>query len=197
MDNLSLIRKQGQEIRTVFGDLAGLRIAVFRAYPYLYEGSVEYEKSYLDTFAKAERSFLFAVYNGRQMVGATTCIPLPDETADIRKTFEEAGLAVDSLFYFGESILLPEFRGKGLGHRFFDEREAHARSFGTYKKACFLSVERPSDHPEKPENYRSNDAFWEKRGYCKKPSIRAVLEWPDLGEKKATPKPLVCWIKNL
>ena len=29
-----------------------------------------------------------------------------------------------------ESVLLPAWRGRGMGHRFFDLREEHARSLG-------------------------------------------------------------------
>ena len=182
---------------SVFNDLAPLRIAVFRDYPYLYEGSLAYEKEYLATYAQSEQAFLFAVYNGSQMVGATTCIPLKDETPEIRQPFEAAGYFLDTLFYFGESILLPQFRGLGLGHRFFDEREAWARSFGTYEKACFFSVERESDHPLKPVEYRSNDQFWTKRGYAKQAALQTTIDWPDLGETVSTPKPLVCWMRDL
>ena len=197
MHSLSFQTKRGPEIASVFDELAALRIAVFRDYPYLYEGTVSYEKDYLKTYAQSERAFLFAVYNQQKMVGATTCIPLRDETADIRRPFEEAGFDIDRIFYFGESILLPEFRGMGLGHRFFDEREEHARSFGIFKMSCFCSVEREENHPAKPADYRSNDAFWTKRGYKKDPSLRSSFEWPDLGEVSSTPKPMVYWIRAL
>ncbi|MGM9512259.1 GNAT family N-acetyltransferase [Larkinella sp. GY13] len=197
MSSLSFLTKKGPEIESVFGDLAALRIAVFRDYPYLYEGTIEYEKDYLKTYAQSERSFLFAVYDGSKMVGATTCIPLQDETADIRLPFEQAGFELDTIFYFGESILLPAYRGRGLGHRFFDEREAHARRFGTFKLTCFCSVEREENHPAKPLDYRPNDAFWLKRGYQKEPSLRSSLEWPDLGEVTSTPKPMVYWMRAL
>ncbi|EMR00725.1 GNAT family N-acetyltransferase [Cesiribacter andamanensis] len=194
---LSYVKKQGQEIRTVFEDLASLRMTVFREYPYLYEGSLDYERQYLETYALSERALLFAVYKGEQMVGATTCIPLRDETAPIRQPFALAGWELDKLFYFGESLLLPPYRGQGLGHRFFDEREAWARSFGTYQKACFYAVERPDDHPLRPADYRSNEAFWKKRGYAKYPNLQTSLSWPDPGETESTPKPLVCWMRDL
>ncbi|WP_017730853.1 GNAT family N-acetyltransferase [Nafulsella turpanensis] len=197
MDKLTFTSKKGREIESVFDDLARLRIMVFRDYPYLYEGSVDYEKEYLATYIHSERAFLFGVYDGSQMVGATTCIPLKDEMPEVRQPFEEAGLEVDKIFYFAESILLPSYRGRGFGHRFFDEREAHARSFGCYTKACFLSVERPAHHPLRPAAYRSNEAFWQKRGYKKEPSIRATMEWPDIGEKRSSPKYLVCWMREL
>jgi GNAT superfamily N-acetyltransferase len=197
MPSLSFLTKKGPEIESVFDDLAALRIAVFRDYPYLYEGTIDYEKEYLKTYAQSEQSFLFAVYDGPKMVGATTCIPLRDETADIRLPFEQAGFELDTVFYFGESILLPAYRGQGLGHRFFDEREAHARRFGTFKLTCFCSVEREENHPAQPADYRPNDAFWLKRGYQKEPSLRSSLAWPDLGEVISTPKPMVYWMRPI
>ncbi|WP_353717310.1 GNAT family N-acetyltransferase [Dyadobacter sp. 676] len=194
---LTFVRKTGAGIAEVFDDLAGLRIVVFREYPYLYEGSVEYEKGYLQTYLQSERSFLFAVYAGGTMVGATTCIPLADETAEIRKPFQDAGFDVGSVFYFGESILLPAYRGIGLGHRFFDEREAHARSFNHFTTCCFCSVDRGDSHPLKPAHYRSNDAFWLKRGYKKEHVLQSTMEWPDLGQPVSTPKTMIFWTKLL
>ena len=193
--SLSYLSKQGPAIESVFDDLAKLRIAVFRDFPYLYEGSPEYEKEYLKTYTHSERAFLFAVYDGEKMVGATTCIPLRDETADVQAPFEKAGLNIDSIFYFGESILLPEYRGLGLGHRFFDEREKHASSFGTFKTICFCAVER-INHPAQPADYRPNNAFWIKRGYEKVPNLKATMEWPDIGETISTPKTMVFWMKD-
>ncbi len=194
---LTFVRKTGAGIEEVFDDLAKLRIAVFRDYPYLYEGSVEYEKGYLQTYLQSEQSFLFAVYDGDTMVGATTCIPLKDETAEIRKPFEDAGFDVEAICYFGESILLPAYRGLGFGHRFFDEREAHARTTGDFAMCCFCSVDRGNNHPLKPTDYRSNDAFWLKRGYQKEPALQSIMEWPDLGEPASTPKTMIFWTKPL
>jgi hypothetical protein len=37
------------------------------------------------------------------------------------------GMDVGRVFYFGESMLLPRCRGRGIGHAFFGHREAHAR----------------------------------------------------------------------
>lgn len=197
MQTLSFIQKKGAEITTVFGDLANLRITVFRDFPYLYEGSVDYEMEYLKIYSQAEKALLFAVYDGSKMVGATTCIPLADEAPEVRLPFEKAGLTIDSIFYFGESILLKEYRGLGLGHRFFDEREAHARSFGNFKTTCFCAVDRGENHPLQPENYRPNDAFWLKRGYQKELSLQSTFEWTDINESVSTPKTMIYWKRAL
>lgn len=195
--NLSYITKRGHEIETVFEDLAQLRITVFKAFPYLYEGSMAYEKEYLKTYTLSERSFLFAVYCEGRMVGATTCIPLNDETDEVRKPFQQAHFDLSTIFYFGESILLPQFRRLGLGHRFFEAREAHACSFGTFKITCFCAVVRPNNYPLKPKGYRPLDEFWTKRGYKKEPALQSQFDWLDIGESVSTFKPMVYWMKSI
>ena len=79
-EQLRFVKKQGNEILSFAPDFAELRIAVFRDFPYLYEGSMEYELEYIRTYASCEDAFVFAVYHGDQMVGATTCVPLKYET---------------------------------------------------------------------------------------------------------------------
>lgn len=195
--SLTFVQLTGSAFRSVFDELAALRITVFRDFPYLYEGSVAYEKEYLETYACAEQSFLFAAYDGDQMVGATTALPLLDETADVQQPFRDAGFDLNTIFYFGESILLPEYRGLGLGHRFFDEREAHARQFGQYTVTCFCAVQRPADHPLRPADYQPLDAFWTKRGYQRHPNLQSIFTWPDRGETVSTPKPMLYWMRNL
>jgi GNAT superfamily N-acetyltransferase len=193
----NIIRLTGAEIASVFDELAALRITVFRDYPYLYEGDVAYEKDYLKVYSSTERAFVAAMYFNGKMVGATTCIPLAEETDELKKPFLENGFDPAQIFYFGESIILKEHRGKGFGHRFFDEREAHAKSFGTYTHTCFCSVDRGTSHPLRPADYRSNDAFWIKRGYQKMPSLHTEMDWPDIGEVHATAKPMVFWVRKI
>lgn len=195
--NLHFNTFAGSGIGAVFDPLAELRIAVFREYPYLYEGTAAYEQEYLDTYAASGRALLYAVFDGERMVGATTCIPLADETEEVRAPFEAVGFDVPAVFYFGESILLPQYRGRGLGRRFFDVREAHAASFGAYRFTCFCAVERPAGHPLRPAEYRPLDAFWTRRGYRRDPALRSVFSWPDLGETVSSPKTMIYWIRPL
>ena len=197
MAQLSYINKTGAAIAFVFDDLAQLRIAVFKAFPYLYEGSIDYEKEYLKVYSESKNAFLFAVYDGNKMVGATTCIPLIDETPEVQEPFINAGIELESVFYFGESILLSDYRGLGLGHRFFDEREAHARSFSTCKITSFCSVVREENHPLRPSDYQTLDKFWIKRGYNKETSLKSTFEWLDIGEQHSTQKEMIYWTKQL
>lgn len=197
MRTLSFVTRKGAEIDALFEDLAHLRIQIFKDFPYLYQGSIEYEKVYLETYSKSPKSLLFAVYDGNDMVGATTCLPLADETPEVIAPFERAKLEIDTIFYFGESILRKEYRGFGLGHRFFEEREQHARHLRIYKTACFCVVERGDDHPAKPADYRPNDVFWIRRGYAKEPRLQSLFEWTDIGEAFPTAKTMTYWTKQL
>jgi GNAT superfamily N-acetyltransferase len=131
------------------------------------------------------------------MIGATTCIPLLDETAEVQEPFLKADYPLDQVFYFGESILLSDYRGRGLGHRFFDEREQHAASFGTFAMTCFCAVQRPQDHPMRPVGYQPLDGFWEKRGYRKMPELQSIFSWPDIGQVHSTPKPMIYWSRPI
>lgn len=195
--SLTFVRLTGWAFQSVFDDLAALRIAVFRDFPYLYEGTVVYEKNYLETYARADRSFLLAVYDGDRMVGATTALPIRDETAEVRQPFEQLGYDLDTIFYFGESILLPAYRGLGLGHRFFDEREGYARQFSQYITACFCAVQRPDNHPLRPQNYKPLDKFWMKRGYWQDTSLKSTFTWLDRMESVETAKPMIYWTRRL
>ncbi|MEZ4935662.1 MAG: GNAT family N-acetyltransferase [Saprospiraceae bacterium] len=186
----------GQQISEVLTSLGELRITVFRAYPYLYEGSLDYEKNYLQTYVNSPEAMLFSVWDGPQMVGATTCIPLRDETEEVREPFEQAGLPIDSIFYFGESILLPAYRGKGLGKRFFAEREQHAASSGRYQRTYFCGVERPDDHPLRPANYHPLDPFWKAQGY-QPAGLVSYFQWLDIGEAAETEKKMNYWWKGI
>lgn len=177
--------------------VAELRIQVFKDFPYLYEGSLEYEKNYLKVYLESPRSLFVAVKDQRTLVGLSSAIPLIEETDPVKAPFQKAGLNLSEIFYFGESVLLNPYRGLGLGHRFFDEREKGALSFGTFKRTCFCAVERPKDHPRRPQGYQPLHEFWKKRGYQIKPELQTHFLWTDIGETHETPKTMTFWMKEL
>ncbi|MFZ1988807.1 MAG: ketosteroid isomerase-related protein [Alphaproteobacteria bacterium] len=187
---------KGPELHAALPALAQLRITVFRDYPYLYDGDPGYEKKYLDVYAKSEGAIIVAAFDGERIVGAATAAPMEDHAPAFAKTFKERGYNPEDILYCGESVLLPEYRGRGIGHKFFDLREAHGRALGRTFSA-FCGVVRPEDHPLCPPDYHPLDAFWEKRGYRKLDGFIAHLSWPDIGEPAPTEKPMQFWIRAL
>jgi GNAT superfamily N-acetyltransferase len=186
----------GAAVRPWLAALAELRISVFREWPYLYDGEREYEARYLDAYARSPGSVFALALVGRQVVGAATGIPLADDQAAFQQPFAARGIELASVFYFGESVLLPAWRGRGLGHRFFDAREAHAANLGGFRQTAFCAVDREADDDRRPAVARSNEAFWRKRGYVAQPGMHCRLDWKEV-QGGEVPHTLTVWTRTL
>jgi GNAT superfamily N-acetyltransferase len=176
--------------------VAALRIAVFREWPYLYAGDEAYERKYLARYAGTEGAAVVLALDGEICVGASTCLPLAAEGANVRAPFEAAGWPIARVCYFGESVLLPKYRGQGIGVGFFTAREAHAAAL-QLDICAFCAVLRPDDHPLKPPGYVPLDSFWRRRGYVPRPELVCTMRWQDLDQPAETEKRLSFWAKSL
>lgn len=186
----------GRALEAALDDVARLRIAVFRDWPYLYDGDLGYEQRYLQTYRESARAVLVGAFDGDRLVGAATGTPMEDHAQDFQAALAGTGLRLDDIFYCAESVLLPDYRGQGIGHRFFDLREDHARALGR-SHVAFCGVIRPDDHPLRPGNYRPLDAFWRKRGYAPVAGAVARFGWTDIGQTGPTDKDLQVWMRAL
>lgn len=187
---------RGAAIRTELHALAALRLGVFREWPYLYDGTLDDERRYLETYVACAESLVVLVWDGEECIAATTALPLDQAAAEMRAPFQHAGIATANVLYFGESLVQRPYRGQGIGLRFFAEREAHARALGL-ARCAFCAVERPSAHPLKPADYVPNDAFWQRRGYAHRSDLRCGFEWRDLDQTAASTHTLSYWLKTL
>ena len=180
-------------------ELARLRIQVFREFPYLYDGSLDYERKYLRIYASTPGAIVVTARDtadAGRIVGAATAKPLAAEQEELLAHFRAAELPVKNTYYCAESVLEAGYRGRGAGHAFFDHREARAKALG-FKECCFLAVDRPEDHSRRPPDYRPHNTFWTKRGYAEVPDFRASFSWRDLDEIDASPKPMRLWQRQL
>ncbi len=186
----------GAELIAHLDDVARLRIAIFRDWPYLYDGRLEYEREYLKTYRDTPGALLVGAFDAGILVGASTSTRMEDNAEAFSAPLKQIGLPVETILYGPESVLLPAYRGQGLGHRFFDLREAHARTLGRTHVA-FCSLARGADHRLRPQTWRTNDAFWAGRGYAPLPGVMARFSWKDLGDSAETEKPLQFWMRRL
>lgn len=192
---LRLQNFHGAELAPHLDALGELRIAVFHEYPYLYAGTLEHEREYLGTYVRSSGSLVVLVFDEERVVGATTCLPMVDEGPEFQAAFVQAGYDLSTICYFGESILLPAYRGQGIGKEFFVRREAHVRKLGL-KLSTFCAVDRPAEHVLRPQGYRPLDDFWRSQGYVKRPELQATFVWQEIGEETESPKTLTFWTKE-
>ncbi len=198
---LSVASLSGAAVTDCLADVARLRIEVFRAWPYLYDGTVEYEQRYLTAFAAAKDAVVVVARDGGRIVGAATAAPLTGHTPEFAALFTARGLDAERTFYCGESVLLPGYRGRGIGHAFFERREVHARARngprGPYTQIAFCAVVRTADDPRAPRGYVPLDAFWLKRGYTPVEGLVGSYRWKEIGGEHETEKTMQFWIKAL
>ena len=193
---IQLKRVSGQALADCINDVARLRIEVFREFPYPYEGTLDYEQKYLKTYTDCAHAVAVLALDHGKVVGASTAIPMAHETPEFQAPMKAAGYDLSKVFYCAESVLLPSYRGLGLGWAFFDEREAHAAELGGFEVSCFCAVDRPDDHPLKPANAKTRDSLWRKRGY-RPLDVRATYRWKDIDQPEETEKTLRYWAREL
>jgi len=189
-------RLTGGALADALGDVARLRIEVFRAWPYLYDGDAAYEEAYLQTYRDSEDAILVGAFDGAHLVGASTGTPMADHAEDFAAAFADQDVPLSDIFYCAESVLLPDYRGQGIGHAFFDAREEHARALG-HRYSAFCGVQRPKDHPLRPDDYQPLDPFWRKRGYAPLEGAVARFAWKDIDQAQETDHPLQFWMRRL
>lgn len=187
---------RGAEIAAVADGLAQLRLTVFRDFPYLYDGTLADEQAYLSAYRQDPQAFVIGAFDGAALVGAATGAPMTGQHEQWAEPVRARGYALSEIFYCGESVLLASYRGRGIGHAFFDWREAEARRLGA-RLSCFCAVIRPPDHPARPPGYRPLDAFWRKRGYAPEAGLTATFHWRDVGADAETAHDLQYWLKSL
>ncbi len=194
--DIRIERFSGPALAQYIPELARLRIEVFRDFPYLYDGNYEYEEKYLQTYIDTPESVIVLAFDADKVVGASTALPMKFETIEMKQPFIENGYDLDEVFYCSESVLNKNYRGLGLGVKFFEQREAHAEYLGGFKHITFCCVERPIDHPRRPKDYVPLDQFWNKRGYYKHPELRSAYSWKDLDDVEESSKPMTFWLKE-
>ncbi len=197
MSDITIKHLSGPELGPWLADVARLRITVFRDFPYLYDGTIEYEEKYLQTYLKSPDSIIVLALDGDQVIGASTGLPMVDETPEFQQPFIEQGYDPAKVFYCAESVLLKEYRGKGVYKHFFTGREGHALRLGRFDWCCFCGVQRPGDHPLRPADYVPLDAIWNKFGYSKHPELRAFYDWKDVDQAEEASHEMVFWLKSI
>jgi GNAT superfamily N-acetyltransferase len=180
-------------------ELGTWRLKYFKAFPYLYEGTIENEVNYGQTYTHNDQAFILIVKYKEDIIAISTGIPL--EAPSMQKVstlFQKDGFTPASVFYFGELIVSPEYRGKKIASKIIRMQESYAKTSG-FSTACFMTVQREKDHPLRPQNYQTPEGRWKHWGY-QKTNIEAEFEYNTLTSPEAA-KPqknkMSFWTKRL
>ncbi len=193
---LTITTVTGADILRHIPDLAALRIGVFREWPYLYEGEFTHEAGYLRVYSESPSSIVVLALDGERVVGASTAVALTSEPEKMQAALRDAGYEPEKVLYAGESLLYPEYRGHGVGLRFFEERENHARRLGL-SHVAFCRVIRAIDDARRPATAVDLDDYWRRRGYELRSDIRTSFSWKEVGGDVPVENSMEFWIKTL
>lgn len=100
---------RGQAVLNHLDALAALRLEVFRDWPYLYEGTLDYERQYLRTYANCSQALCVLAMADGKVVGASTALPLCDEPPEVQAPFLATGWDITRVFYFGKVFYFARF----------------------------------------------------------------------------------------
>ncbi len=187
----------GSGLKPYIHTIAKLRAEVFREYPYFKEPDLERETQYLKKVAACKESIAVLIFDNTTLVGASLGYPFNIEEPAVQRPFKERHLNIDSYFFFGDSALLKHYRGRGIGHHFFDARETHVQHDKKFKHICFCVPDCPPRDPLKPKDYTPLHDFWRKRGYIHSPEIKCILSWKQVEQSRPVERHLSFWIKDL
>lgn len=190
-----------EEIQNYTDYIAHLRMEAFKPFPYLYAGNLEYERTYIRGYQFAKKAMLATANIDGNIVGISTGIPLNADSEIVsgaKEAFEKENINVEDYYYYGEIIILPEYRGLGLAKKLYEAQDIIVRRWG-YRFTSILTVVREADHPLKPQSYQPTDKLWERLGFCWK-GLEIAYHWPTIQADRTVKEQkhsLEFWIKNL
>lgn len=190
---------KGAEIIPYVKKVTDLSLAIYREYPYLYEGTEEEYMPFIEHYAKSELGMACILFDDEKPVGVA--IGMPMDT--MRKKYQEPLLSkypeanINSFFYLGEFLILKEYRGKGFGKQIYVELEQSIKKEKLFKTICFCKIDEFELHPLKPDNYKSLDEFWRKLGFEQVEDLSTSVAWRNINELEDSPHKMVYWIKTM
>jgi len=191
----------GTEIIPFIKEVSKLRISIFREFPYLYQGNMDYEIEYMDGYKHDSKSTLVVVRDNNRIIGVSTGIPLNSSSTivqEIKDILIKNNKKIDNIYYFGEVLVLPKYRGKGLVSKMYKLQENFVKQWG-YDFVSILTVVRDNKHPLQPEKYQSHDELWKHLNFYRE-GITTNFCWPTIqgdGSVKNMRNLMEFWIKRL
>lgn len=186
----------GAAIAPYIDDLARLRLTVFREFPYLYDGNLDYEAEYLATYARSGRSLVVLALDGGQVVGASTGLPLVDETPSFSSpSWPRAATRPRSITSANRCCCRPTV-ARAWGALFHRARVLRPQA-GRVRLLRFLRGGAPGRAPAPAGRLQAVARFLAQPRLLHEPSLRTSYSWRDLDEQEQSAKIMSFWLKAL
>lgn len=186
----------GKAIASRLEALAALRLDIFQEYPYLYRGRREDELAYLAGYAEKPGACVILAEADGAVIGAATGMPLAHEDAALRAPFAETPYSLDAIYYIGELLFRRGYRNRGLGQRLLARMENHVRSLGSFSKITCATVERPDNHPLRPDDDIPISRFLARTGFARVTGVTTHFAWLETDGVKRD-HTMQLWMKDL
>jgi hypothetical protein len=194
--NLEIKSLDGESAREFFNEIAQIRIDLFREFPYLYDGSIEYEREYLETYFKSKNSKIILGLDKGKIVAFSSSISLNEEIEEIKAPFLNRNLDISQYHYIGEVMIKNEYRNLSLPLEF----ERIHKEFATQKghsKLVFMTVRRELNDISRPYKYKDPEKLWRYIGYKILDNMNIEMSWKRIDTGKDENNVLDIWQKNL
>ncbi len=190
----------GNELQNILPFMAQQRMAVFRDYPYLYEGNPNVEHEYLKWFASLPHSSVIMAYLDGKPIGWISGTGFADFDVHFKGSNEllkKNGYDSRKFYYIPEAIIVSEHRDTLLLEELHTLIAKHAKTLH-YSALCFAE-ESHEQHPLKPADYKGLEELYRVAGYTPTQMI-ITFSWLTIqadGSVKDEEHELCYWIKEL
>ena len=148
IDEIDVRVLRGPDLEAALDGVAQLRITVFRDWPYLYDGSLEYEREYLATYRDNPGALLVGAFHDGQLIGASTSTPMEDHAPEFAAPFRDLGIPPEKHPLRGGIRPAPALPGHRPGPPL--HRPARGACPGAGADPCRLLLGHPVGRPPSP-----------------------------------------------
>jgi len=199
--NINIQTYSGESLAVEIGALVDFRLRYFREFPYLYVGAEEGEREHIAEYTTNPTARLVITRDGERIIGVAIGTMLFTETeilCQAGEPLQQLGIVPELSYYFGEMILVPEERSKGIGKQMLEALKNAGQEQGA-TRFCFLSVTRESNDVRRPAGYVDSDVIFRKFGF-EKTDVFVTFEWKTVqsdGSIEKVANQLDLWIDNM
>ena len=187
----------GAQIGNYVNEISEICLKGYKAYPYLFQDTLFEQAQYVNkTYVGKSESRACIAFKGNEVIGIAMGIPLSLTEVKYQAPFKEKGYPVENFFYWGELVVLPEEQKQKTGeliYKTMGEKILENR----FDSLCFCTIERPDDHPKRPDDYQPLDNLWRKLGFEKHDELSFTGQWREDLNGDEIDHPMVYWIRKI